>query len=309
MATALRTSTVVFQLPHKGTWFENLAVRSDGTILATRVDTPEVWIIDPAKGTGSSLLKLPSPFISVTGITELPEDVFALGAGQYDLAKGAVPGSFAIFAFSLEDGTDGAQASLRKVVDTPDAGLINGLTTWDDASILAVDSTHGFVYKIDVTAGTSALAFVDDLTKPTPDAFVPIGINGVKVRGGYVYFTNTARAAFFRVPVDPASAKPTGPIETVASGFAVDDFAFDADGAAYIVTHPQNTVVKVAPGSSEAVTIAGKADSLELAGGTACAFGKGAGDARTLYVVTAGALAVPVNGEIEPAKLAAIKLD
>jgi len=309
MAAALRTSTVVFQLPNKGTWFENLAVRSDGTILATRVDVPEVWIIDPAKKTGSSLLTLPAPFTSVTGIAELSTDVFALGAGIYDFAKGAVEGSFAIWAFSLVDGVEGAQSSLRKVVDTPAAGLINGITTWDSNSILAVDSTHGHVYKIDINAGTSTVAFVDELSKPGAEAYIPIGINGVKVLNGHVYFTNTARGSFFRVPVHKETAEPTGPVELVASGFGADDFVFDTDGTAYITTHSQNTVIQIAPGSSEVVTIAGKPDSLEMGGDTACAFGRTASDSKTLYVVTAGAMAVPVNGEIEPAKISAVKLD
>src|SRR5438105_4501375 len=65
MATALRTSRVVYQLPNKGSWFENLAVRSDGTILATRLDVPEVWIIDVDAQTGSAMVKLPAPATSV----------------------------------------------------------------------------------------------------------------------------------------------------------------------------------------------------------------------------------------------------
>jgi len=306
MATTLLSSRLIYQLPNKGTWFENIAVRSNGTILATRVDVPEVWTIDPVARTGAVLLKLPSPTTSTTGITELSPDVFALGAGQYDMAKGAIDGTMEIWVFSLTDGEAAAQATLRLLVKLPDVGLVNGLTKWDSNTVLAVDSSYGGVYKVDVSAKTFSVITSDELTKPGPNAFIPIGINGIKVYDGFIYFTNSARQSFFRIPVDKNTVIPTGPVELVASGFATDDFAFDGDGSAYIVTHPENTIVKIAPGSSEAVTIAGKSDSLEIGGGTSCAFGRKADDAKTLYVVTAGALAMPVNGEIEPAKVVAI---
>jgi hypothetical protein len=272
------------------------------------VDAPEVWLVDPVAKTGSALITLPGPYTAVTGITELTPDFFALGTGQYDLAKGSIHGTYAIWTFSLAEGTAAAQSSLKLVSKIPEAGLINGLTTWDTKSILAVDSTFGGVYKVDISAGTVTTILSDDLTKPPPDAYVPIGINGIKIRNGYIYFTNSAKQSFYRVPVDEDSATPSGPIEVVASGFANDDFAFDADGTAYIVTHPQNTLIKIAEGSSDVVTIAGKPDSIELGGGTACAFGRKADDAKTLYVVTSGALAVPVNGQREPAKIVAIDI-
>lgn len=307
MASTLLSTRVVFQYENKGTWLENIAVRRDGTLLVTRVDAPELWAVDPATGAGSVLITLPAPFTSLTGITETMPDVFAIGVGQYDMAKGAVQGSWEIWLFSLASGTDGAQASLRKITAVPDAGLINGLTTWDANTILAVDSTHGSVYKVDLTSGDLTVALTDELMTPGPNAFIPIGINGVKVRDGYVYFTNSMRTSLNRVPVDE-HATATGPVEIVASGFPNDDFAFDADGTAYIVTHPQNTLVKVVAGSSEAVTVAGKQDSLEIGGGTACAFGRKEEDKGILYVVTAGALAMPVNGEVEPAKVVAVTI-
>jgi hypothetical protein len=308
MATALHSSSVVFQLPNKGSWFENTAVTSDGTILATLLDVPEVLAINPNSKTASTLLKFPAPITSVTGITEISPDLFALGVGQYDLAKGPVQGSWEIWTFSLADGASAAQSSLRLICKTPDASLVNGITTWNSKSILVVDSTFGVVYKIDIDSGSCTVAFSDELTKPPADAPLPIGINGIKIRDGYVYFTNSARQTFYRVLVDKETATPTGAFEVVATGFTADDFTFDSEGSAYITTHPLNTIIKLAPGSTEPVTIAGKTDSMEIAGPSACAFGRRSNDSKTLYVVTAGGLAMPINGEIEPAKVVAISL-
>jgi hypothetical protein len=91
--SSVKPTRVVFQLPNIGSWFENIAVTADGTILASRVDAPEVWAIDPATGKGEPWVTFPAPLSSATGIAELKDGLFALGAGRYDTAKNApVPG-------------------------------------------------------------------------------------------------------------------------------------------------------------------------------------------------------------------------
>jgi hypothetical protein len=102
----------------------------------------------------------------------------------------------------------------------------------------------------------------------------------------------------------------TGTVEEVATGFPQDDFVFGANGTAYITTHGANTVVEVAVGSKEGVAIAGNFESLEVAGCTACALGRGQEDGKVLYVSTGGALAMPVKGtQVEPAKVVAVRLE
>ena len=307
MANSLRTTKVVFQFPNEGTWLENIAVSSDGTLLTTRLDVPEVWAVNPSTGAASSIVKVPAPARSLTGICELSPGKFAIGAGVYDLAKGSEEDSWGIWTFSLADGEDKAQDSLHQVCQIKGAGLINGMTTWDENSVLAADSVHGTVYKIDISAGSYEITVSDELATPGPDAFAPLGINGIKLRDGHLYFTNTVRQAFYRVPVDK-DAKSAGSVEKIAGGFGCDDFVFDSDGTAYIVTHIQNTLITVSPGSEDAVTIAGKKDTLEIAGGTACMFGRKGDDARKLYIVTCGGISMPVNGKIEPAKVISVDL-
>jgi hypothetical protein len=84
---------VVFQLPNIGSWFENIAVTSGGTILATRVDAPEIWAINPATGKGEKWAEFSAPITSVCGIAELKDGLFVIGVGQWDMTKNAaVPG-------------------------------------------------------------------------------------------------------------------------------------------------------------------------------------------------------------------------
>src|SRR5689334_4689821 len=141
---------VVFQLPTIGTFFENIAVRADGILLATRVDAPEVWRIDPTTGEGSVLLTLPAPLSSATGIAELTPNVFALGAGIYSMSpesSGPVPGSMEFWTFKFatlgEDHKAQAQSTLRRVCAVPEAVLLNGLCRWDDTCAIGVDSGKG----------------------------------------------------------------------------------------------------------------------------------------------------------------------
>jgi hypothetical protein len=247
-------------------------------------------------------LSLPSPITGLSGITELSPDVFALGGGQYSLRSGNVPGTWEIWIVDLN-----VMPTPQRLCKIPEIGLLNGMTTWDSGTALAADSEQGKVYKIDIKTGEHVVAVADELMQSPPGSQIPIGINGIKVREGYLYFTVTSRMSFCRVPVDK-DCKATGPVEVVASGFLQDDFIFDQDGTPYIVTNPQNTLVKVDVAAKGFATVAGKSDSLELGGGTACAFGRRQEDRRSLYVVTSGAQAMPVNGETEPAKVSVIKI-
>jgi hypothetical protein len=293
----------VFQLDHKPTWFENIAVRANGTLLVTRLDVPELMEVDPVTGSGKTIATIPGSK-SLTGINELTPDVFTVGAGDYDLASGTVIGSYCLWLVDLT----GAEPSLRQVTEKmPGVGLLNGTTTWDETTVLAADSASGQLFKIDVTSGKYTVCLSGEHLLPAEGAPMPLGINGVKIHDGYVYFTNTTRATFYRVPVD-ADAKPTGEIEVQATGFPQDDCYVMDDGTAYVVTHVTNMVMKVSP-KGEAISIAGGFKSMDVAGCTACAVGRTPEDKNVLYVCTGGGNSLPVDGQTEPAKVVAIELD
>ncbi|RFU34148.1 hypothetical protein B7463_g2232, partial [Scytalidium lignicola] len=301
---------VVFQLPNVGSWFENLAITSTGTLLATRVDVPEIWSIDPTTGEGKKLISFPSPTTSVTGIDELRPNFFAIGAGQYDLTKGTIPGTWGVWTYDLSE----PSKAPVKVTDVPPIGLLNGLATWDETHVFVVDSTFGKIFSVDVIQGTFDTVSDDELLAPGEGAFIPLGVNGIKVHPSdrHVYITNSARMFFGRLLVS-ADGKAAGPVEVLARGFLTDDFAFGPNGEdVYITTHGSNTIVKVhikdGGLNQAAVEVAGDKGTLELAGGTACAFGKGKDDTQVLYVVCAGALSMPVDGKVEPAKVVAVNL-
>ncbi|EEU39388.1 uncharacterized protein NECHADRAFT_94325 [Fusarium vanettenii 77-13-4] len=275
----------LFQLSSQPTWFENICIRPNGTILATRLDVPEVWAIDPATSSGSSLFRIPLskdvPSQALTGICALRPDVFAIGAGIYDMAggTGAKAGSFSVWLADLT----GQEPKVTKVTDIPEIAMINGMATWDENTALVTDCLKGKVYRLDVTSGTYNIALEDETMEIPAGAPFQVGINGLKVHRTteqiHVYYTTTTRYSVYRMPVTQ-ELKPAGPVETLASGVVPDDLIVAQDGTVYVCTNVTNTVARIPPGGGGVVTVAGEAKAMTLAGSTACVFGEGEKMAR-----------------------------
>jgi hypothetical protein len=60
-----------------------------------------------------------------------------------------------------------------------------------------------------------------------------MGINGIKIRNGYLYWTNTGRALFCRIKIDDA-CKAIGGTEVSVEGIVGDDFISDKMGNAWV---------------------------------------------------------------------------
>lgn len=307
----MASTKTLFQLSSQPTWFENISIRPNGTILATRLDVPEVWAIDPVTSSGSLLFRIPLhkdvPSQALTGICALRPDVFAIGAGIYDMTggTGAKAGSFSVWLADLT----GQEPRVTKVTDTPEIAMINGMATWDENTVLVTDCLNGKVYRLDVTSGTYNIALEDETMEIPAGAPFQVGINGLKVHRTtaqiHVYYTTTTRYSVYRMPVTH-ELKPAGPVETLASGVVPDDLVVAQDGTVYVCTNVTNTVARIPPDGGDVVTVAGEAKAMTLAGSTACVFSEGE---KVLYVATAGGNATPVDGKTEPAKIVEVRLD
>ncbi|KAM0561304.1 hypothetical protein ACHAPJ_003183 [Fusarium lateritium] len=307
----MASTKTVFQLDSQPTWFENISIRPDGTVLATRLDVPEVWAIDPKTSSGSQLLRIPLPDDipnpALTGICHLGHDVFAIGAGSYDIVGGTgpKPGSWSIWLADLT----GKEPKVTKAADVPEVGFVNGIATWNENTVLVTDCLEGKVYKLDVTTGSHGIVMEDESMTIPADAPFPVGINGIKVHRTseqtYIYYTTTFRFSVYRVPVTQ-ELQAAGPVETLASGLMPDDIAVARDGTVYVCTNVTNTVVRIPAAGGETATVAGEEKAMTVAGSTACVFSE---DERALYVATAGANAIPLDGKTEPAKVVEVRLD
>ncbi|CAM6097037.1 unnamed protein product [Calypogeia fissa] len=135
---------------------------------------------------------------------------------------------------------------------------------------------------------------------PVANATSQFGVNGIKVRKGYLYYTNTNQGLMCRVPIS-TTGTTTGTVEVLATGLMPDDFDLDRDGRPWIAQNTAN-VVSVLLKNGTVVTVAGAKDQTTVAGVSSCMFrfhGGGIGShSDLLYCTTTGGIAAPVNGTI-----------
>ena len=305
---ALSTPTPIFTIPgtvYPDSWFENLAVRPNGLILATRGDAPEIWQIDPATGEGAVLVTVMGAF-NLTGITELtaapckqrkrwrrqqqqqqqqtePQgETYVFGSSYFLDFANVVPGSAKIWTLQFPTTNANTPPTVSLLTTLPDAGLINGMATWDSGRVLLSDTLTSSIYLLDVATGTFTTPF-SGLS----------GVNGIRTAPGYVYSADPVLGVLSRTPVD-ADAVPTGPAELLLEDQQMDDFALAVDGAsgagkAYVGTLMGNEVVEAfgAPPFSALGVKRVVADDVSGTGTgavTVTVFGRRTEDAGLLYV-------------------------
>ncbi|KAK4866348.1 hypothetical protein LT330_008689 [Penicillium expansum] len=303
----------LFQFPNNGSWIDNMVVRSDGNLLLTRLDTPEVWLFNPTSGNATLAYSFPN-VTSCFGISEIDDDVFAVVVGNFSpktFQPG--PGSFSVHKldFTKMDAGENERVlespKASKIVAMPDAEALNGMATFSRGSnlVLIADSPKGIIWKVDTETGDYSVALNDTTMAPAEGQALPLGVNALTVFGDYVYYTGTTRMVYCRVKVDE-DVKPIGDFEVIASGFLPDNIEITADGTAYIPTAPQNSVVRLTP-SGQISLVTGGQVSTGLAGPSSVRLSK---DRQTLYVGTNGGQIAPVLGSfIEPAKIVKISFE
>jgi hypothetical protein len=253
---------LVDQLPSDA-WAEGLALRPNGDALVSRVDQPELFTIELASatrtnGVGSDDNEFDTlrprtihTFDDANGVFDvrrLPGGSRAKGEEEYAVLSGfadfANPGAasfhtFVLWRVVLEPGGDGVPSQVSKIAELPDAGVPVGLEPFGSLILLA-DTGKGCIWKIHVPTGKVSVFLEDPTMQPHDgDAF---GVNRIKVRGGYLWYTNTGMGTLSRVPVKSSEddIQPIGPVEPIADGLsnAADGLVmFDDARAAYIVSY------------------------------------------------------------------------
>lgn len=323
-------SKTIFQFDQLGYWIENIAVCQNGDLLVTILDPAPLLYRISAPSSPEPVAELVYDFSEVSGllgITETKPNTFVLAGGNFSSTGVGTPGTSSVWevAFGPRHGSsdnhnDSAPApAVRKITDIAPAVFLNGVETVPGREnlVLISDSTLGLVYRVDTQTGDHEVAIQVPEMAPLANASLLIGINGIKVQEGYLYFDNSFATTIYRIQItDDGFAAPGAPVETVATLDGepfVDDFVFgpgtNDDGSQIIwaTTNLGNTVrwVNVTDGNN--VVVAGSPTELTVAGDTAAAFGRTDQDRDVLYVVTGGAAASPVNGTItEPGKIVAI---
>ena len=291
---------LIYQFPNN-TWLENLAVRSDGSVLLTSLTAPDVYHVDPHAPDPTHVLIHRFTDAWVTGgITETSPDTFYIVTGNlsYAAVEPATPGSVRLFRISFPDPDSPENAQVSLAATLPDALLVNGLTTLNTTHILAADSLLGVIWGVDVLSGSSYVAFNDTLLAHPPPLPIP-GLNGLKIfNGSTLYFTNSAQFTFGKIPLnkDGSAAGDAVRITKAFANTSYDDFALTSHGEAFLVNGPSDSVAEVND-DGEQTLVAGVRGSTEIAEPTSAQFGRTLLDNDILYVTTAGGLGSPVGGD------------
>ncbi|KAJ7445541.1 hypothetical protein B0H11DRAFT_430611 [Mycena galericulata] len=288
MAESNQTVAQVFQFSEK-TFIENIHVLPNGHLLLTTFAGGDLYTIDPhaAEPKAETVVTL-SGSTGLTGIAPLGDGLYAVSGGIHETFSFA-EGSMQLYIVSVTataDKTTGVVVG--QSIPVPETRVMNGMTALPNRphTVLSADSTTGRLIRIDTKSRAVEVAIADAALGPGESKF-PIGVNGIRVRGGYVYYTNSALGTFGRFPIDD-DGNNTGPVEVLARhegvpgmGNAFDDFIFDGEGNAYVAMH-SSTIVKITPEGVQ-IAFAGGGESTTFNGPTSAAL---ANDGKSIYVST-----------------------
>ncbi|TVY92427.1 hypothetical protein LAWI1_G001705 [Lachnellula willkommii] len=215
------TSTPVASFP-KGTWLENLVIRqSDGNALATILSAPEVYLISTSNEFAPIKIATFPNALGWLGIVELCHDTFYVVIDTRDPER---------------------SPKTSKIADFPESGFLNGMTILDPVLgvLLVSDSYYEAVWSVDVYTGDVAVGVNDTTMATVPGASPALGINGVHLLGEDLYYSNTNKATFNKIPVDVHTGKAAGPAEILLQSTTgeifPDDFTIDTHGNVWLAS-------------------------------------------------------------------------
>lgn len=267
--------SVLHQFP-AGTWLENLAVRPNGKIPTTALSSPEIFEVD---NDGVQPVKVVHTFAHVTsctGITHLGRDEFYVIAGNVSLTASSVSGPWSVYKVDVRHHhrhtTKPKPAAVSLVAYFPGSIVLNGITVLNRHKkwFLVSNSSAGVVYRLEGKTGKVVKVIDDPLMKPSSGT----GVNGIKIRKKWLYFTNTSLNILARINIH-GNGTPKAPATVVAPVDSPDDFTFD--GSHNVLVAQGNDRLGEVGDDNKVVTLAGDPPHVtdgELFGPTAVVFAK-----------------------------------
>lgn len=312
-------SRTIFQFESNATWIENFSVGPEGDLYFTTL-WPQASLYQLRDSSGptpnASLVYTIPGAGALSGITAISSDTYVVGAAIFRSIGVLEPGTGAFWSIRVPTVGNGlGEAIAKKIADIPEAGFLNGFATLPqgicrhrcNTTVLAADSFNGQIWRVNIATGKYDVAI--KVPEMAPQTALPVGINGIKIQDGYLYWTNAATTSIYRLAIDAqGTPTPGAAVETLfyIESAQLDDFTIDDEGNFWVATNADNRVIAIRPDGAQEVVVGGKG-TLTVAGDTSVRFGRGDGDKQTLYVTTGGANSAPVNGTItEPAKIVAV---
>ena len=308
---ALLTTVALFPVK---SFLENLAVRSDNSVLVTSLNARELFYVPPSSGDALVQPVLLHGFDQLTtGLVEIEPDLFLLSTSNLYTTHESF-----LYLIDMRSYQPGSPVQPELVFRFPSkARGLNGSCLLAPGVVLIADCFAGLIWRMDVQPGGrdiqarvwlahETMGYFSGKLKPEQP-----GVNGVRYasRTHHLYYTATARKLLMRVPVDPATLEPAGSPELVLAGRMGDDFCIDEDASLiYLATHRQNSIDRVSmdPGDNSGFpqSVVGDPFTEALIGPCSVAWGRAPGEyGKVAYVISDGGTASPSPGGPLPARL------
>ncbi|KAJ7721772.1 hypothetical protein B0H16DRAFT_1790265 [Mycena metata] len=280
-----------------------LVLQSPGGLFLENLASSTLHMVDPTGPTPTFDEVHTFPNVTaLLGIAEVKPDVYGIIALVLnDTTITAIPGTVTIWRVDL---SSGGPPMVNKAADVPDGMFLDGLSAvpGEPELVLGADTAAGRIWQINLRTGVVRIAAQDDAF--APDAPAPaFGINGLHVRGGNLYFTNSQKKTFSRFPISlrGGNVAQAGPIEVLRSANGTDqfdDFAFDSAGRVWAATLPDTLTVFFPPvrGNSMLGQLNALGNPVEFNRPTSAMFGRGGvAQQHTLYVTTQAGQLIAVD--------------
>lgn len=233
-APAEPTIETLAEFPH-GTFLENLTVSADEKITFTSYFDKTVLRLN---GRG--------PTVAFAKLDVHPICIVPVAGGYVVTAHGK----------AFTEGPDFTATNVILVLDAsgnvksrtlaPNARFLNGASLDSTGQILIADSLAGVIWRFNPVTGSVSQWFNAPELTPDPAAKgFALGANGLKIRQGAAYVSNTSRGTLYKIAID-ANGKPERKAEIVARTGNIDDFDFSSDGTIYVATH-EAEIKRVSP--------------------------------------------------------------
>jgi hypothetical protein len=309
--------TTVASFP-RNYFLENLAVRTDNSILVTAMSHKELWYLPAGASVPVDPLLLATFAQPTMGIVEAEPNVFYLSTSNLYTTHESY-----LHRLDLRNWAPGAGVVPEVILQFPEGARgLNGSCLIAPGVMLVADCFASLIWRVDLhNGGRAATARV--WLEHTSMGYFPghmkpeqPGVNSVRYasKTNYLYYTVTAKKLFMRVPTDPRTLDPAGEPELVLAGRMGDDFCIDEDArVVYLTTHRQNTIDRVAmdPADNSGFTqsVAGDPFTEELIGPSSGAWGRAPGEyGRVAYFTTDGGTASPPPDGARPAKVLRVEM-
>lgn len=250
-----------------GAFLENVVALTMGDLIVTEASDYAIYRVSPR---GEVSVFNDDPLKPAGIAVDIDGTIVATGTDEADRPH--------VFVFAPD-------GEVTERIAVPGGRFLNGAAFLAPGVLLVADSAAGVIHRVGLDDGSVGVWLDHEALAQDPERseLIP-GANGIKLRDGAAYVSNTSKLTMLRVPL-LGENHGAGEPEVMAEDVLVDDFAIAADGAIFAATHIFDTVVRLDPDGS-VTTVATAEDGVR--GSTAMAFDRRAGLTGSLYVVGDG---------------------